>query len=91
MSTYDYNKVMSDYSNDRMTVEMATGHSLQHIGKLYEAQTASNTAHYALQSKVDGLEKRIHSLQAVADRLTAFMEQVLATRKQNGPGQPTPG
>jgi hypothetical protein len=44
MSTYDYDKVMADYANGRITVEMAMGHSLQHIGKLYEAQAAANAS-----------------------------------------------
>ncbi len=41
MSTYDYEKILSDYANDRMSVEMTLGHALLHIGKLYAAQSAS--------------------------------------------------
>ena len=63
MSTYSYDKVLSDYVNGRMDVEMAMGHGLQHIGKLYTAQTAANLNHYGLRDKVDTLEKTIETLQ----------------------------
>ncbi len=42
MGTYDHNQVMSDYEHGRITVEMALGHSLQHIAKLYEPLRAVN-------------------------------------------------
>jgi len=90
MSTYDYNKVMSDYEHGRITVEMAMGHSLQHIGKLYEAQTSTSVNMRAEQAKVDALEKRVNTMQAAIDRRTAFMEKVLGRSKQNPPSQPNP-
>jgi chromosome segregation ATPase len=68
MGTYDYKKVLSEYDNGRMTVDMAVGHSLQHIGKLYEAQTAANASHRAWQAKVDRLEDALKTLQAEVDR-----------------------
>ncbi len=46
MGTYDHKKVLSDYVNGKMTVEMAMGHSLQHLDKLYESQTAANLSRY---------------------------------------------
>ena len=90
MSTYDYNKVMSDYEHGRITVEMAMGHSLQHIGKLYEAQTSTSVNMRAEQAKVDALEKRVNTMQAAIDRRTAFMEKVLGRSKQNPPSQSNP-
>ncbi len=88
MSTYDYPKVMADYANQRMDMEMAFGHALQHIGKLYEAQAAANAGRVELQTKVDAQEKRVNILQAAVDRLTALMEKFLAERKRNRPGTP---
>jgi hypothetical protein len=91
MSTYDYDKVMADYANGRMTVEMAMGHSLQHIGKLYEALGAANASRPpGQQARLDALERRVHALQAAVDRLTAFIEQGRAKRKQASPSQPKP-
>ncbi len=91
MSTYDFDKVLSDYANGRMTLEMAMGHSLQHIGKLYEALAAANPSRSAGQIKIDALEKRVNSQQTALDRLTAFMEKVLRKPKQpNSPSQPKP-
>jgi hypothetical protein len=63
MGTYDHKHVLSDYANGRITIEMATGHSLQHIDKLYEAQTAANLSQYETRSKVDTLEQKINVLQ----------------------------
>jgi hypothetical protein len=39
MATYDHKQVLADYANGKLTPEMAVGHSLQHIDKLYVAQT----------------------------------------------------
>jgi hypothetical protein len=83
MGTYNYDKVMSDYDNGRITAEMATGHSLQHIGKLYEALTAFKTSQYEWQTKTDTLEKRVNTMQTEIDRLNAFMEKVLRSQKRN--------
>lgn len=83
MSTYDYDKVMSDYANDRITPEMAVGHSLQHIGKLYETVTALKTGQHTWQTKTETLEKRVNTMQTEIDRLNAFMEKVLRSQKRN--------
>ena len=44
MGTYDHKQVISDYAAGKITPEMAIGHSLQHIDKLYEIQTALTSA-----------------------------------------------
>lgn len=82
MSTYDHKQVLSDYANGDITAEMAVGHSLQHIGKLYEAQAAANLSRYELRSKVDSLESKVNTLQAEVARLTALIEKFLSKRKQ---------
>ncbi|MBE7467766.1 MAG: hypothetical protein HS114_01320 [Anaerolineales bacterium] len=87
MGTYGHKQVMSDYANGKLTPEMAIGHSLQHIDKLYEAQTAANVSQYGLRGKVDTLENRTNALQATVDRLTALVEKFLSKRKQNSPGK----
>lgn len=87
MSTYDYDKVMSDYANGRITVEMAMGHSLQHIGKLYETITIIKNGQHEWQTKTDAVEKRAHTLQVAVDRLTAFMDKVLHSQKRNAAGK----
>ena len=87
MSTYDYDKVMSDYANGYITVEMAMGHSLQHIGKLYEALAATKTGQCEWQTKTDALDKSVTVMQGAVDRLTAFMEKFLRKQKRNSPGE----
>ena len=62
MGTYDHKQVMSDYANGKLTSEMAIGHRLQHIDKLYEAQTAANVSRYELRNKVNTLENRTNAL-----------------------------
>lgn len=89
MSTYDHNKVLADYANGKITPEMAIGHSLQHIGKLYETQSETKAGRLSQQSQIELLDKRVHTLQTAVDRLTAFMEKVLRTqKKRTDPNQP---
>jgi hypothetical protein len=88
MGTYDHKQVIADYANGKLTPEMAIGHSLQHIDKLYETQTAANVGRYELRSKVDTLENRVNALQTAVDRLTALVEKFLPKRKRNSPGKP---
>jgi len=91
MATYDHKQVLADYANGKITPEMAVGHSLQHIAKLYEAQAAAITERHAEQARLDALEARVQSQQTVLDRLTAFMEKVLRTQKQHAlPSRPKP-
>ena len=88
MGTYDHKQVMSDYAKGKLTPEMAIGHSLQHIDKLYEAQTVANLSRYDLRSKVDTLENKVNALQKVVDRLIASGEKSLPKHKRNSPGKP---
>jgi hypothetical protein len=88
MGTYDHKEVITDYATGKLTPEMAIGHGLQHIDKLYEAQTAANISRYELRSKVDTLENKVHTLQKTVDRLTALVEKFLPNRKRNSLGKP---
>ncbi|GAB4411651.1 MAG: hypothetical protein Fur0044_05720 [Anaerolineae bacterium] len=74
MGTYDPKQILSDYANGNITVEMAIGHALQHLDKLYELQTVANLNRYELRGRVDTLENRLNSLQTKIDRLMAGME-----------------
>lgn len=80
MSTYDPKQVLTDYASGKLTPEMAVGHSLQHIDKLYDALKVNRQE---WQAKFDLLEKRANTLQAAIDRLTAFMEKFLRKQKRN--------
>ena len=77
MSTYDHKKVIADYANGHITPEMAVGHGLQHIDKLYEAQTTANLSRYELRSQVDSLSETVTLLQAEISRLAARLEEAL--------------
>jgi len=88
MGTYDHKQVISDYAAGKITPEMAIGHSLQHIDKLYEIQTAANLSRYELRGRVDTLENKVNTLQAAVDRLTALVEKFLPKGKRNTPGKP---
>jgi hypothetical protein len=87
MGTYDHKQVLLDYANGNITAEMAVGHSLQHIGKLYEAQTVANLSRYELRSKVDTLESMVNTLQTEIARLTVLIEQTLPRRKTKSSGK----
>ncbi len=87
MGTYNHKQILSDYANDRMTVEMAMGHTLQHIDKLYDLQTTANVNRYELRGRVDILEKTVTTLQAKVDQLTTLIEKFLPKRKRKSSGQ----
>jgi hypothetical protein len=52
--------VLADY--DKLTPEMAVGHSLQHIDKLYAAQVAAC-------AELDALKKQVNLVQTTVDSL----------------------
>ncbi len=81
MGTYDHKKVLLDYANGNITSEMALGHGLQHIDKLYEALTVANLSWYELRSKVDTLEDMVSTLQTEISHMTIFIEQSLSKGK----------
>lgn len=81
MGTYDHKKILSDYANGKMTVEMAVGHTLQHIDKLYDLQTTANINRYELRGRVDMLDKMVSALQKEVARLAALIEKLLPRRK----------
>ncbi len=81
MGTYDHKKILSDYANGKMTVEMAVGHTLQHIDKLYDLQTTANINRYELRGRVDRLDKMVSALQKEVARLAALIEKFLPRRK----------
>ena len=86
MATYDPKQVLTDYANGRITPEMAVGHSLQHIDLLYAALKANRQEGRAI---TDALEKRVNLHQSALERLTAWMEKVLAkAKKANATSQP---
>lgn len=90
MSTYDHKQVLLDYATGKITPEMAIGHGLQHIGKLYEAQTDAKAGRLDQQSQINTLEKRINTLQVTVDRLTATIEKFRVKRKPGDPKQSKP-
>jgi len=74
------------YASGKLTPEMAVGHSLQHIDLLYAALKANRQEGRAT---TDALETRVNLHQSALDRLTAWMEKVLAKpKKSNATGQP---
>ena len=80
MATYDHKQVLADYASGKITPEMAVGHSLQHIDKLYELV---KTTRQASQTQEDALEKRLTLLQAAVDHLTAFLQKVRRVKRSS--------
>ena len=68
MSTYDFAKILSEYANGRMSVEMTLGHALQHIGKLYDSYAAQATGQ---REQTVSLTETIKLLRAAVDSLIA--------------------
>ncbi|HFQ93134.1 MAG TPA: hypothetical protein ENK32_03925 [Anaerolineae bacterium] len=69
MGTYHHKKILLDYANNKITIEMAVGHILQHLDKLYELQTTTNINRYEIRGKIDALEKVVADLRLEAARL----------------------
>ena len=84
MATYDPKQVLTDYASGQITPEVAVGHSLQHIDKLYETVKASRSE---WQAQTNALDKRVTGLQAAVDHLNALMEKVLRKPKRNTAGE----
>ena len=86
MSTYDPKQVLSDYAQGNITPEMAVGHSLQHVIKLYEAQTAARTE---WRTEIDALKKHVILIQAAVNRLKSLIDKARAKQKPpQSPSQP---
>jgi len=81
MSTYPIEKILLDYANGRMDVEMATGHSLQHVSQLYTAQTSAATERQALRQKVSALEELIKTLQTRNEHLQPLPASLAALQR----------
>jgi hypothetical protein len=87
MSAYDHKQILADYANGKMSVEMAVGHTLQHIDKLYELQTVANVNRYELRGKIDTLENSVNILQAEVARLTTLIGKFLPIHKKKSSGK----
>ena len=88
MSTYDHKQVLADYDKGKITPEMATGHSLQHIDKLYDALKSSRQE---WQAKFEALDQRVTGVQLAVDRLQAVIEKARVKQKrQNASSPPKP-
>jgi hypothetical protein len=87
MSTYDHKQVLIDYEKGRITPEMAVGHSLQHIDKLYDLLKAGKQE---WQNKLDLHEKRVNELQLAVDRLNAIIEKARTKQKVTASSKQTP-
>jgi len=69
MNTYEYEKVWSDYKAGRMEGEMALGHTLQHVGKLYEAMGIVTKTQRSLQEQFTQLANEVKTLGSEANRV----------------------
>ena len=88
MATYDHKQVLTDYAHGKITPEMAVGHSLQHIGKLYAAQNAARTE---WRAEIDALKKQVGLMQSMVNRLHAVIEKARTKQKlRNAPSPSKP-
>ncbi len=78
MSTYDHQRVLTDWSNGTLTADMAIGHALQHIDELYARQKA-------WQSKINYLENGLKTMQVQLDRLVKGMKQEVELESKKSP------
>ena len=78
MGTYTPEKLLKEYGNDRMNVEMAVGHALQHIDLLDKAKTEASKNHQVLQNKVQQLETDNKQLRQKTTKIDLLENKVSA-------------
>jgi hypothetical protein len=86
MATYDHKQVLADYANGKLTPEMAVGHSLQHIDKLYAVQ-ADIIRQW--RAEMDTLKQQVNTQQAMLDRLNTLIEKAHTKQKLHTPPSPS--
>lgn len=74
MSTYPIEKVLFEYEHSRMEVEMAMGHSLQHIAHLTAGQATLTAEQQVLRQKLSTLDALQQSVQNKLDRFQPLHE-----------------
>lgn len=76
MGTYDHKKLLSDWATGSITNDMATGHTLQHLGRLYEAQDQANLSRQELRQEVGQLKAKLKQARTDNRRLTRQVDQL---------------
>lgn len=75
MGTYDHKKLLTDWGNGTLTNDMAIGHTLQHIGLLYEAQEQAAQRRHAMQQDMEALKAALTKLKQENEALRVHMER----------------
>ena len=81
MTTYPIKKIMDDYGNKGMTVEMTTGHALQHIEQLHHDVRATNQQRQELRDQMDALKSMVATLQTDEKRYRKLRDKVTGLQK----------
>ena len=91
MSTYPPEKLLSLWATKQIDVDKGMGHSLQHIAKLYQSQTATNVELHQvtnefleLKNRIFNLEHEAKSLRSVVERLAVLVEKPSSGKRKQG-------
>jgi hypothetical protein len=71
MATYPIDKIITEYGNERMTVEMTTGHCLQHLKLLHETDHEANRQRHLILKALEENKNSLRNLRADVDALIA--------------------
>ena len=78
MGTYKPKTLLKEYGNERMNVETAVGHALQHIDLLDKAKTEASKSRQALQNKIQQLDADNKQLRQKATKISLLENKVTA-------------
>jgi len=75
MATYDHKKLLTEWGNGTLTSDMAIGHTLQHIGLLYQGQDQAAQRRQTMQQDIDALKAALTKLKQENETLRVHMER----------------
>jgi len=79
MGTYDHEKLWRDWQFGDITVDMAIGHILQHLGLLYRAEAKVRHTQQSQTHEREHLQTTINALEKTVKKLNKTVEGSKAT------------
>jgi len=76
MGTYDHKQLLTDWRVGDITNDMATGHTLQHLDLLYQAQASATNNWQALHQEIEELKTTMLALKQENKQLRGLVKRL---------------